>query len=155
MKVLMKCFFPPEIIGTFTMLNQGQMETSLTDGYNYNAISSPLLPLICKIKQGEKSSDSTCTSPKYLFGLLIYQSQKLRDSQFNCQPKRKELLLGILPKTPPNKGKAHNKVPRLFVHTLPRAVHRGARASVRTASRVGLTELGQAIVKKQCLQTHV
>lgn len=133
------------------MFNQGQMETSLTDGYNYDAISSPLLPLICKIKQGGTNHQ---TAPAQVQNILYWPPYlpKPKAERLSVQL---QLLLGILAQTPPNKGKAQNKVPRLFVHTLPCAVHRGARASVRTASRVGLTELGQAIVKKQCLQTHV
>lgn len=136
-----------EIIGTFTMFNQGQMETSLTDGYNYNAISSPLLPLICKIKQGGGNHQ---TAPAQVQN-IIYRSQKLRDSQFNFS-----CCLVSSPKPRQIKARHRTKFRASSrTRTLPCAVHRGARASVRTASRVGLTELGQAIVKKQCLQTHV
>lgn len=73
---------------------------------------------------------------------------KAKRLSLQLSTKKKRAVARNSPKNPPNKGEAQNKVLRRFAHTLPRT-------SVHTASRVGLTELGQAIVKKQCLQTHV
>lgn len=127
LKVLMKCFFPPEIIGTFTMFNQGQMETSLTDGYNYNAISSPLLPLICKIKQGENHQTAPAQVQNIYLASLFTKAKSWETLSSTVNQKEKSCCLVSSPKPCQIKGKHRTKF-RASSCTRSRALCTGAHA---------------------------